>query len=93
MLQSVHIDDGTARALDLAAEIGFGEIYHIDLRSPQRKLVEYRVSADQQRFVELIEDLGIQHIDKLTVHNGCPSVMEVPGMKYGLAYRRKLKIT
>ncbi len=93
MLQLARMEASLAQVLELAEDIGFGEIYHIDLRGPRSKLVEYRVSADQQRFVELIEELGIQHIDKLTVHNGCPSVMEVPGMKYGLAYRRKLKIT
>ncbi len=93
MLQSAHIDAGAAQALNLAADIGFGEIYNVELHAPNSKQVDYRLTADQQRFIDLIEDLGIQHIDKLTIHNGCPSVMEIPGTKYGLAYRRKLKIT
>ena len=90
MIQLELIEKSQADVLDLAEEIGYGELYDVELT--QGAAVQRAVSGDQQKFLELVRGLGIRYIAKIVVHNGLPSVIEIPGERHGIAYRQKLKV-
>ncbi len=92
MLQSAQIEHSLAQVLDLAEEIGYGEIYNVELGGPNAPCVAREITAEQHKFIQMVAGMGITSITKLVVHNGCPSVMEIPGERHGYAYRQKLKI-
>ena len=90
MIQLEYMEKSEADVLDLAEEIGYGELYDVELT--QGGSVQREVSGEQQKFLALVRGLGIRHITKLVVHNGLPSVIEIPGERHGIAYRQKLKV-
>ncbi len=90
MLQLELIEQSEADVLDVAEEIGYGELYDVELT--QGAAVQREVSGEQQKFLELVRGLGIQRIARLVVHNGLPSVIEIPGESHGIVYRQKLKV-
>ncbi len=90
MIQLELVERSEAEVLDLAEEIGYGELYDVELM--QGHSVQREVSGEQQKFLDLVRGLGIRHIAKLVVHNGLPSVIEIPGERHGIAYRQKLKV-
>ncbi len=92
MIHLAHMNTSLAQVLDLAEEIGYGEIYDVELESPHTPSVQRKVTTEQQKFVEIVYGMGITSIAKLVIHNGCPSVLEIRGERYGLPYRQKLKI-
>jgi hypothetical protein len=91
MIQSVHIDTNVAKVLDVAAAVGYGEIYEVDLR-PSAVSVLRMVSDGQQRFLELVSRQCLTYVSKLIIHNGEPAVVEIDGSIDGMKFRRKLKI-
>ncbi len=90
MIQLELIEKSEAEVLDLAEEIGYGELYDVELTHGAS--VQREVSGEQQKFLDLVRGLGIRHIAKLVVHNGLPSVIEIPGERHGIAFRQKLKV-
>ncbi len=91
MIQLEYMQKSEADVLDLAEEIGYGELYNVELTQGTAS-VQREVSGEQQKFLELVRGLGIRHIARLVVHNGLPSVIEIPGERHGIAYRQKLKV-
>jgi hypothetical protein len=91
MLQSAYIDAIFFKLLDTVEEVGFGEIFDVDVQ-PSHVHVHRQLSNTQLKFTEMVAGMGITHITKLTVHNGEPAVMEIDGTSHGMKYRRKLKI-
>ncbi len=91
MIQLQRIEKSEAHVLDLAEEIGYGELFDVEL-TQGAACVQRRVNGEQQKFLELVRGLGIQYIARLVVHNGLPSVIEIPGERHGIAYRQKLKV-
>ncbi len=91
MIQLERMDKSEADVLDVAEEIGYGELYNVELAQGGASL-QRAVSGEQQKFLELVHGLGITHIAKLVVHNGLPSVIEIPGERHGIAFRQKLKV-
>ncbi len=90
MIQLELVEKSESDVLDLAEEIGYGELYNVELT--QGGSVQRKVSGEQQKFLALVRGLGIRHITKLVVHNGLPSAIEIPGEKHGIAFRQKLKV-
>ncbi len=91
MIQLELVEKSESDVLDLAEEIGYGELYDVELTQGAAS-VQREVSGEQQKFLELVRGLGIRHITKLVIHNGLPSVIEIPGEKHGIAFRQKLKV-
>ncbi len=91
MIQLELIERSEADVLDVAEEIGYGELYDVELTQGAGS-VQREVSSEQQKFLELVRGLGIQRIARLVVHNGLPSVIEIPGESHGIVYRQKLKV-
>jgi hypothetical protein len=92
MIQSILVDETEAAALDVAAEVGFGEIYDVELRRPIAASVQRELTDMQRRFIELTRNQALSHITKLTVHEGVITVVEVEGSVDGMRFRRKLKV-
>ena len=96
MIQYLLIDPSEAAALDVAAEVQFGEIHNVDFRPPSlceaKLLVKRELTDGQLDFINLLRNQDVRFIDTITVHNGQPAIVEIKGASHGLNYIRKLKI-
>ncbi len=91
VLKYLHLRPDEIRVLDVARQVGFGELHNIELLDCDAS-EERQVSPNQQKFIHLVRSDGISFISKIVVHNGEPAVIEIGGSSQGIKYTRKLKV-
>lgn len=91
VLQYLHLTPAETCILNVAHEIGFGELQNVEIAADGAS-IRKEISQTQLGFIHLIRNEGIAFISRITVHNGEPTVIEIDGTSQGIKYTRKLKI-
>lgn len=89
MLISYLVSQNEEELLRTIGEIGYGEIYGLEIAA-QSPVLEVRVSLANRDLINAIRN-GLQSIDVLTIHDGEAKMAEVNYKTKGFSCRKKIK--
>lgn len=89
MLLSVLVSSSELKLLSLIREIGYGEMFGVEIL-PDTYDLKVEVTEAEKSLLDTVRG-GFQYIDVLTIHNGAPIVAEVDFQDSGFRCRKKLR--
>lgn len=89
MLSSLSVSSSERKLLTLIREVGFGEMYGVEILEGEHDYVVTPTQAEHDLLMAIRN--GLQHIDVLTIHNGEPTMAEVDFKDSGFRCRKKIK--